>query len=267
MSRKTVHRYVLFLAALLFNSTSTQAAVFTLPVLDPAQIEPIFDVLASTIVLRTLEPPSHPSKFGLWFNARANGTVANSLSSIANSSVAVLPFGNLQAGLNGPFGLGIEFGFFPSQSISGTSFGSFGTALKWNFMNPFFKVIPFDAALRFQYTKASLNFEQTIETIPISVDYSTKVFGITLDISKNLKFFEPYIGYGILSQSSSLAGQGTVSLFNENFPVNTNTVEKTTVSGWLRAGFELRLFVVVLGMQYDRSFGTDTYSAKFGFKF
>jgi hypothetical protein len=245
----------------------SNAALFTLPVLDPTQIEPIFDVLASTVVFRSLEPPSQSKTFNIWFNARVSGTSASALSSILSSDTAVLPFGNLQGGVNGPFGLGIELGFFPRQSISGSSFGSFGGNLKWNFTSVLFRKFPFDSAIRFLYTSADLNFQQTISDQAITVEYDTTMTGVTVDISKNLGFFEPYVGYGMIRHSSSLTGHGTVSLFNVNFPVNTNTVENSASSGWLRAGCELRLILLTLGAQYDYAFGAGTTSVKLGFKF
>lgn len=256
-----------FLVGLGLGLNRSEAAVFTLPVLDQSQIDPVLSTLASTTVFRSMEPCSHPDVFGFWINARVNATFSKSLASIVSSNMSYVPFGNIQAGINAPLGLGIEFGILPSQNISGTSFGSWGGAIKWSYLRAIFKRAPFDSAIRGSYTSSFVNFSQTISGIPLTVNYNSSIIGATLDISKQLLFFEPYVGYGFLLQNSSLGATGTVSLFNSTFPVNTNTVTSKTMTGWFHAGFELKLFIVTLGAQYDNAFGSDNYAVKFGFKF
>jgi hypothetical protein len=214
-----------------------------------------------------MEPTSHPSILGVWFNARVNGTDSSSITSILTSNQTVFPFASFQAGLNAPLGLGVEFGFLPSLSISGTTFSNFGFNAKWNFIQGLGLGIPLDSAIRFHYTTASLGYQQTLSGSPLTVNYNTSIIGGTLAISKKLLFFEPYIAYGIIKHSSSISGQGSVSLFGSSFPVNTDTVSGSDTSGWFQAGFELRLLLLTTGFQYDNAFGANTYSSKVGFKF
>ncbi len=259
----------LSLGLLLFGliSRSADASLISLPVLDPSQIGPIFDVLASTVVFRSLEPPSHPKVFGLWANIRTNITSAEAISSFTQLSQSNIPFGNIQAGVNIPFGLGLELGYLPLPSFSGTTFSSCGLGLKWNVTSVFYSKLPFDFALRTTYSSAKMSYEQSIEGDSVNVDYSTKIYGGTLMLSKVLLFLEPYFAYGFVHHSSTLSGSGSVSIFNNNFPALTGQVADGKTSSWLQAGVELKLLMLAIGFQYDRVFNTSTSSFKVGLKF
>lgn len=260
-------RVSVILFSILLGTVRADAALLTLPTLTTAQTDPIFKVLASAAVFRSMEPASSPAIWGLWFNARVNGTSSTLISSIANTGNSLIPFADLQFGVSGPLGLGLEFSYLPSYSFSGTTFGSFGVAARWTMTQTILKMLPFDAALRFIYSNANLTYSQVLSGANIVVNYGTAITGSTLMISKKLLIFEPYISYGLMSHSSTLTGTGTVSLFGTGFPIGTSSTTGSGISGWFQAGIEIKLVILTLGAQYDNAWGSDTYSGKVGFKF
>ena len=147
---------------------------------------------------------------------------------------------------------------FYGPLVSGYLSEELRNRLKWNFTRLLFgNAAPFNGAVRaFRYFSSSLNYNQSLDGDVVNVDFSNQIFGGTLDVGTVLWIFEPYIGYGVISHSSTLSGSGDVTIFNTNFPVDTNVVTATGTSGWFRAGLEVRLLVLTLGAQYDTAFST-----------
>lgn len=248
---------------------SAEAGVFTLPQLTTSQTDPIFKVLSADLIFRPIEG-AHPlagSITGIGFEAgiTATATSTNTISSIIGQTKAV-PSANLDFGLALPFGIGIEIGFLPSVSLSGSKFGNVGGDLRLD-VGKLVNGLPFDITLRGMLTSSTLSTDQILNGANINVQYKSTQTGAHLTVGKTLGFIEAYAGLGIANSSSTLSYSGTSSLFGSSFASGTTSVTGISTSPWLTAGVQIRLLVISIGAQYDRIYGVDTISAKLGLRF
>ena len=261
-----------FLLPLVFALTASswcEGAVITLPQLSSDQIDPLFRELAADLAYRPVEGAARLGRFGDFgfeIGTTVLATSLNSIASIIGPSNSLIPGAFLDLGLGLPGGFGIELGFIPSISYQGTTFKNIGGNLRWNFSR-LFPAFPFDLALRGMFTSASLGTIQPLQGGTINVDYSTSIKAGTVTIGKTLGFFEPYLALGYLTSSSTLSYSGSAVLFGQGFQTGTTSVTAGAGSVWFNAGFQLRLFVISLGLEYDNLYGNDAGSFKFAFRF
>jgi hypothetical protein len=75
-------------------------------------------------------------------------------------------------------------------------------------------------------------------------------------------FFEPFLGFGISNQASTIASSGDVSIFGSTFPLGTQNYSGANFSTWYQGGILLNFFILGIAAQYDNMFSLGTYSAK-----
>jgi hypothetical protein len=251
-------------------ASSAQAAIFTLPQLDPSQIDPLDKELAADLAFRPVEgaaPLTGLGPFGFSVGVSGVATKTSSIQSIIGSSPEYIPgaFVNLAVGL--PFGLGVEFGFVPNVSIRGTSFSNYGGDIRWNFSQLLSSSFPFDMALRGMVTSASLTSDQEIDGASVNAAYKSTITGMNLTLAKTILFFEPYVAAGFANSSSKLSYSGDVSLFNSNFSSGTTSVSSSNLGFWGTAGLQVRLLFLQVGAEYATMWGNSTYAGKVAFRF
>jgi hypothetical protein len=257
-----------------FASVSpARAAVFTLPTLDTTMTDPIFETLATSFAFRPLEPASDlGSVWGFYIGAGGSGSDASKVAAIfSEMSTSYVPNAELQLGIGLPKGFTIEGGFIPKINFQGTSLSKYGGTLKWTLTRSLLPKFPLSIAVRAGLAKASIDYTQPLEGGSVTVGYASTILESNLVISKFLGGFgfgiEPYLGFGVASQSSSLNATGTAELFGSSFPAGTESVSGSGTSTWLQAGLMLKLSVLAFTAEYDRMFGVSSWSGKATFRF
>jgi hypothetical protein len=266
-----VKKIIIFLSSLSVTGlislvgSLTLASQFTLPQLDPSQVEPIFKVLAADMAFRPVQPASGSSLFGISLGV-TGFQASTSPSTILSQSTSQVYDGDINGSISLPFGLGVEAGFIPNSTVSGTNINRFGIDAKWTFTDLFFS-LPFNAALRGFYTTGGLSYTQPLNGGTVNVNYNTVITGGQLSVSKKILFLEPYVSYGYLQQSSSLSGSGSSSLFNSNYPAGTTSISSVGTTGWFQAGVQVRILILTLAAEYDNLFGADSVAGRVAFAF
>lgn len=251
----------------IFASASAEAGQLTLPTLNQSDVDTTSKTLASDLSFRPLEPAStFGDVFGVSFGAEANTTSTSQIASLLPNGPKYIPNGSLFFALQLPLGLGLEAGIIPKITYDGVQFKEYGGAVKWTF-SKLFHHSPVDLAVRGLYSNASLNFGETLDSANVNVGYTTQVYGGSLGISKTFLFIEPYADVGLLKQSSTVTGSGTVSLFDTTFPVGTESATSSSTSPFVDVGVQLHLTVLQLTGEYSDRFGSSAFAAKLSFKF
>lgn len=249
----------------LLVSTSSWAQFFSIPVLEPTQTDPIFRTLASALIFRPVEPASDLGRvWGLYLGPGAAAVDASEVNSVfTGSQLPFFPGADIQAGLGVSNGVVLEVGYLPAYTYNGTSFSKLGLGMKWNFNRNILKNLPFDLAVQSTYTTASLSFTQPIQGADVTVNYNSTIFSVNMLLSKRfLYLFEPFIGFGISNQTSSITSTGSVSIFGSSFPLGTQNYSGTTLSPWYQGGILLNLLFVGVAAQYDNMFGLNSFTGK-----
>jgi hypothetical protein len=256
----------LFLAGPFFGVNTASALNFSQ--LNQGSIDPVLQAFSAATTFRSLEGPSHPKVWGVFFNVRASVVSSSALESLLGPGQSFLPFGHVQAGLNLPMGLGFEMGYVPSVSLSGLTVGSLGLGLKFNLNTKVLRSSPVDLTLRAIYTDSSVSYLGDLSGLATTIDVHSAVVGGSLDVGKIfLGYLQPYVGLGVLSQNSSMGYTGSASIFGSSVSLANGRATSDTTAVWLKAGLELIFYGLNLGVQYDQAFGNDVFSLKAGLKF
>lgn len=259
-------RSLLGIMALLASGPVAQAAFFTLPTLSQTQVDAVTKSFSADLNFRSLEGPSAPDVFGFGFGVTGIYTPADAgLQSVIGAGVPFLPAADLSFHIGVPAGFGLEVGYLPTFSFSGTSFGRLGVAAKWTFTKLLSNLLVFDAAVKLSYTGAGINYAQQISGVDVTVNYANTQWGLLGMIGKKFVVFEPYLGVGMLMHNSSITGTGSVALFPS---LGTNaTMSSSLLSPWIQFGLQIKLGFFTLGGEADYQYGMFSYAGKLGFKF
>lgn len=243
----------------------------TLTNLTQSEADTIAKNFGNAIVFRSLEPPSANGKIwgfglGLAFDATSAGHVNEVLRAHGNTQdISALPAGDIVGTLQLPLGIAAEIGFLPRVTINGFSAVRTGFNAKWTFTDVFFHDrLPFNAALRLGYGKNEFKYGQTTSGVADTVEFDSKSFRSELAISPRLFLIEPYIGFGMLSTSSTLKNTATASIYNFT---TANSYDYSKSSFLFNLGLEFRVVVLAVSAQLEWAFGETTGSAKLGLKF
>ncbi|MBS1960837.1 MAG: hypothetical protein JST04_01370 [Bdellovibrionales bacterium] len=243
----------------------------TLTNLTQSEADTIAKNFGNAIVFRSLEPPSANGKIwgfglGLVFDATSAGHVNEVLRAHGNSQdISALPAGDIVGTVQLPLGIAAEIGFLPRVSIKGFSAVRTGFNAKWTFTDVFFHDrLPFNAALRMGYGKNEFKYGQTTSGVADTVEFDSKAFRTELALSPRLPLIEPYLGFGLISTSSTLKNTATASIYNFT---TANSYDYSKSSFLFNLGFEFRLLVLAASAQVEWAFGETTGSAKLGLKF
>ena len=258
----------LLLLPIVLFSLSAQAAVFSLPQLSTTQTDPLFKNLAADLLYRPVEGATPLNKGKPWgFEVGVTGAVtdASSIASIIGTGTPILPGGSFNIDLGLPQGFGVEFGFIPTLSYSGTSFSSVGGDVRWNF-SELFPAFPVDLAARAIVSTASIASTQLLSGANVNINYGTTQFGLMVTAGKTFSVIEPYMSLGLISQSSTLSYSGSTSLFGASFATGTTSVTGAAVSFLFNAGLQFNFKYFIMGGQFDSNGGILSGAAKIGIR-
>ncbi len=252
--------------ALLLSQPAFSESAFTLPQLDTTQTAPVFRTLAAGFFYRPVEPASDFGALGGFsIGAAVNGVSTAAVSNIfTGMATPFLPTAMLMGAVGLPKGITIEGGFVPSLTYQGSTFTNLAFGAKWTLTRSVFAKWPIDLALRANYTSAGLSYSQNITGGSVAVRYGSGIFSANLVASYPLPFLEPFVGLGFITDSSSLTGTGTASLFGASFPVGTTTFSEGRATPWLYGGVKLHLTLVKVSASFDLLYGISSWSLKAG---
>lgn len=189
----------------------------------------------------------------------------------ASADVGRLPHASLLAAVSVPLGFTGELLVFPSVSVGDIKYQQFGGAIKWTATEAL--VLPFNLAARAFITKNEISFKQTLNNattgnvpVEVTVAQENSQAGLQLLVSPNLPVFEPYAGIGIVSAKGKVAMTGATTGTIFGFTSAQNAESSPSSTQYL-LGLNVNLLILNIGIEYSRAFGTDSYNAKFGFKF
>ncbi|MGZ3650026.1 MAG: DUF6588 family protein [Bdellovibrionota bacterium] len=181
-----------------------------------------------------------------------------------------------------PYGLTAELMLFPSRTISGISLQEVGGSVMWTPTDDILDELPLNLAAKLSYQHAKLSFTQNATVasgtgagtvVPVNLGYTDTEWALQAIASKKLLVFEPFVGMGYVKSHGvlDLGTNGfTVNIFNVgSFPqaALSNTADSSPNSFQVLAGVDIRLAFFSLGAEYQRSFGTDTYTGRLSFRF
>ena len=247
-------------------STTAFAGPPTISDLDLNGVNAVISTFGSSFVFRPLEGPA--SYGSLWgFSLGVIGGVASDSKikdAIPGVSSSYIPNAEIFAGIQGPLGLGAEFGFFPNTTIDGVHFNSFGWDLKWTASDLF--QLPFNLAFRMMYSTTSVSYTETVDGASDTIAFSSSAFGPNVSVSEKFLFLEPYVGLGYIHQSDRLSNNGTIQLFDESVSA-TDSYSDRSGSVWFYAGAQMRLLLLTATLEYDNIFGVSSVQGKVAIKF
>jgi hypothetical protein len=243
------------------------AGPLTLPQLDPSQIDPLAKALSADVIFRPVEPASSYGHAGFSIGVTATATDTKNIQSIIGSGTQYIPAVEAVATVQIPFGLAAELGYLPDTTYSGGTLSRIGGDLRWTLTDVMFTKFPLNVALRGMISSGHVNYNQALSGGNVNVDYKTNLSGFNVSVSRAFLIFEPFVGYGLAEQSSTIVGAGTAQLFNTNFPVGTTSVTSAGSSSWFFAGLQVKFGFLALGAQYDRVFDNDVYSGRMALRF
>lgn len=232
------------------------------------QVDQVFKTFGAALSFRSLEPASSYGK--IWgISGGLIGGVVNA-KGIKNNipgagNINWIPTGDIYLGAQAPLGLAVEAGFIPTLTLGSAKFGKYGGNLKWTVNEVFFTDLPLDVAVRGGYSSAKVSYNQTISGVADKITYKSHQYSGQLMGSKKLLIFEPYLGLGLIKQSSDLGNTGTTTLYSTTVSLS-NSLSKDYTTFWFSGGVQIHLFFMNLTTQFDSMFGTQVYSAKLGFK-
>jgi hypothetical protein len=203
------------------------------------------------------------------------GTNAVVQSASPGTEVSQVPHVGLLGAVSVPFGFTGEVSFLPASTVNGVTDKQLGAALKWTFSDVLPSELPVNFAVRGFVTSSEYSFANTIQNsstfgqpVNTTATYTGTVTGIHLLASPKipLGLIEPYIGFGAVSGKGHLGVSGTTTgvLFTDS---QSQSGSSSSSGSELLVGINAQLLVLVLGAEYTRSFGTDTFTGKLSFRF
>lgn len=174
-----------------------------------------------------------------------------------------LPHASLLAAVSAPMGFTLEASFVPKVGNDSFKYGITNLALKWTMTDTVFDW-PFAAALKGIYSSNAIEISESISSVPTTLKYKGKAYGLVGLISKDLYLVEPYLGLGLLKSNGSMDVSGSSSVFSFT---SSQSASSSGSSSLVMAGLELKLLIFKLGVEYARAFGTSAINGKLAFYF
>jgi hypothetical protein len=173
-----------------------------------------------------------------------------------------------------PLGITAEAMILPKLTAADVSLKHIGGALMWTITDVFFEDLPVHWAVKGSYSTTSVNFSQNVTPIaggaqvPATIDFDDKMMGIHTMISKKFLFFEPYVSVGLIKAEGTLSVLANVpaTVFSNSFTTGDKATTEPSSAQFL-GGLDVRLAFFSLGAEYQRSFGTSSYTGRLSFRF
>ncbi len=172
-------------------------------------------------------------------------------------SIPSLPNAGILAAISIPMGLSFEVIFLPKNTFNGLSFQKVGAAVQYKLLD-----LPISIATKLHYTTTKFDFSEVLNGVNTTVSFDDSIYGIDLMAGKDLIFIEPYVGLGYATANANLGVSGTVSsIFAPSFTA-AQSANATPSSARVLVGVNFKLLLINLGVEYLRTFGTESYNFK-----
>jgi hypothetical protein len=277
MKRHFLRSLPISLLLCVFFPTAAFAA-FSFPQLSQENLDSIErDFAATTTMHNVLPPSSMGSIFGFELGVVGGLTQSPGINQQVqrvspSTNAGTIPHAGLVAAVTVPGGITVEGMYLPKLTAAEFSYQQYALALKWTMTDGLF-LLPINLAARGFYSKSMLEFSQTLTDpvstfqVPVNGTNDTAVTGVQLFLSpKLIPIIEPYAGVGLLSANGTLTTSGPTAATLFSFTSNTSASSGSR-STQIFAGVDVRLLLIGLGLEWSRAFDTDSYTAKFSFKF
>lgn len=254
---------------LLGAASSFAASQPTLQNMNLSQADGVMKNFGNAIVFRSLEPPSANGKvWGFGFGVVGAVTSAKDVNAfIPSANIPVLPAADIVFALQGPYGIALEAGFFPTMAVKGFTLKRFGMNARWTFTDVLLRGnIPFDAALRLGFGGNEFSYTQNVGGVDDKVTFDSNSFRAEVAMSRKFFVFEPYLGLGLLKTSNTLSNTAGVSNPLFSF-TSSDTYSNSQTSFLFNFGVEIKLLILTLTPELDVAFGETTGALKLGMKF
>ncbi len=247
----------LIIFVLFISISGARADIPALQNLTTSDANKALDNLAAALYFRSVEPPSsNGTIWGFGLGVVGSATTMSQIKSVTGKN-GMAPAADIALSAQAPLGIALEVGFIPSITISSGKIkrGSFN--LKWTWTDVF--PMPVTSALRLGFGATSFSWHDTGANADYG--YKARFTQFQASISKKLAIFEPYLGLGLISQTSNLSVTGSTPVANGQFSFG-----RKSSSFWMSGGAQLSLLILSLGAQVDRALGETSLSLRLGFK-
>lgn len=278
-------RITLSLALLLFSFSAniSRAATFNFDsVLSLGDFNAVMEEFSANFLNSTVSPPSTFGKkilpeFGFQVGVVGGITKSPAIDRLVSTEkLDKIPHAGILAAVTGPYGITLDGLFVPSIDISDVSMDIYGFGAKWTITEVFWEWLPISLAARFHYNSTEVKYSQTINNsstgntpVAASVTVGNDVWGFNVAAGYPLwGFFEPYLGIGYANGNGDLTinAAGGATFLGTDITA-TNTAEVSNSSFHFFTGMQLHFLIMNLGVEYNRVFNHNRYTAKFSFDF
>lgn len=250
-------------------SLNSQASTPQFPTLSQGDFDNVIREMSANGLLHTVTPPSsYGSIFGFELGLVGGATRTPDIDALvkqasADAETKYLPHAGLLGAVSIPFGITGEALLVPKTEVSGVKYQQYALALKWN-ADTLLPVSPVNIALRGFLSKTEMSFDQTLSGVNSTIKYDGTVTGLHVFVSpKLIPVIEPYAGIGFVSATGKLnASAGNLFNFTAS-----QEAESSPTSTHIIIGADVRLLLIGFGLEYNRAFGTDSYTGKLSLKF
>ncbi len=234
-------------------------------------VDKVLKTFGAVTNFRPMEPASSWANiFGVSVGIGAYGTRAVDIKQVIPNSTdipAYLPNAALIVALQGPIGLGVELGVFPTTDVKNLRLRSYAGNLKWTVNEVFFKeTLPVDIAVRAGLSSSLVAFKYTISGVTDNAEYTNMTTNFSVAASRKFFIFEPYAGIGFTRQDADLSNEGRINLLGSEFTLRSKT-EKEYSSVLAYVGVQTHIWFMNLTLQGDYQYDQYSFAAKLAAKF
>lgn len=185
----------------------------------------------------------------------------------ANFNESKFPHAGALLRIGAPLGFTAEAVILPKITASDLDISQFGGSVMWTATDVAFPELPVTVAVKGFVNSTKLGFNQKISGRDVRLDFKNSILGGQLLVSKKLLVFEPYVGLGFAKATGDLeiTSADPVAIFILQSGARTATSKPS--SAQLLVGTDVRLLFIALGAEYQRAFGTDSFSGRLSFRF
>ncbi len=225
---------------------------------------------SSTFAYSSVSGPSSLGNiFGIEAGIIAGGAMTEGIEALAkevdaSSEVSFLPHAWLVGALTVPFGITAEVNIIPELDGGDVKFEHLGLGVKWTISD----MIPIPAvavSVKGFFSQSKVKFSQTVGAVNSDISYENSMYGLLAQVGMNLLIVEPYVGLGWVSSEGDLSSTAS-AVFDPSLTTGTSATSEEDGT-FVQAGVNLKLLLIRLGFEYQRTFDADRFSAKLSLKF
>ncbi|MES3037445.1 MAG: DUF6588 family protein [Bdellovibrionota bacterium] len=260
---------VTLLSLLTFSSVSYGAWSFTSLTQD--DVDKLMKEMAANTAFHSVLPPSSLGDvWGFELGLAAGGTSSPFVDELAkradmSTNVSTIVHGGILGAVSIPYGVTFEAMMLPATESGDVKYSQSSFGIKWTFTNVFMTELPVNMAVRGFSAKSELDWKQTQGTTQFVATNSNEISGYQFLISPKLWVVEPYFGIGMANAKGSLTQNGNVP--TPIFADGSTSKSSTSSSMQYILGLDTQLLFFGAGLEFEKSFGTNSLTLKLSAKF